>query len=219
MRSFFLPPTHDLQSYGQWGRVWGEGRPNPPPQGCGPLHQPHQPAQPTRLLVPLLQGGAEGCLSAGWGTLCRQSPWSQPDPMLCELSSPAPLCLSLPPSRIHSFIHSAVLGCALFQGLCGLSHFPLQSPDSGHCLGSILLWKGQLSATRVGGYGPMDPTSMATVTLKGDRGKRPPWGPARTPALPICPWPLPLIPITVPFQPSSPALTRQGSVAVVPRLL
>ena len=49
-------------------------------------------------------------------------------------SSVSPSFLSLP----HSLIHSPTLGCALFQGLCGVCHSPPQSQDSGHCSGPIL---------------------------------------------------------------------------------
>lgn len=115
---------------------------------------------------------------------------------------------SLPPTRPLLFIHSPSLGCSLSRAQCSLSHSPPQSPDSGHCSGSILslpFFGRDRSWPPVGGPRLMDCTSMAAAALKGGGGEHPPWGPARTRALPsvpgLCLSLLSLSPFNLPAQP------------------
>lgn len=117
---------------------------------------------------------------------------------LCWVIIPEQLLPWLPFSAFHSlpltrpllFTHSPSLGCSLSRGQCSLSHSPPQSSDSGHCSGPILslpFFGRDRSQPPDGGPRLMKCTTMATVALKGGGGECPPWGPARTPALPSVP--------------------------------
>lgn len=135
----------------------------------------------------------------------------------------APLCLSLttpdPPSLIYSLTFSWLF---LVPSPVQPQPFPTPVPRFWSLLRLnpqlAFLWEGQILATSWGAQAH-GLHQHGRSCSEGRWGRTSSLGPSQDTCPPICPWPLPLTPITFSFQPSSSASAGQGSVTMVPRLL